>query len=257
MTLSNKVALITGASRGIGASIALALAREGAHVFGVSRRLPTDEGLINKITAITADIRKSAETQQVIDEIIDRVGSVDILINNAGVEYVKPFIDTTIGEYDETINTNLRGAFLISRLVLAKMIPRRSGQIVFINSLSGTRGFAQDGVYCASKHGLAGLAESLDEELRPLGIRICSIYPGATDTGFSSDSWAPPHDPRRGHFLKPEDVAETVIFVLKQPPHVTISKIVLRPFIEPIYSDFLSPDLVASLIGESPTRSEE
>ena len=257
MTLSNKVALITGASRGIGASIALALAREGAQVFGVSRSRPMDKILANSITPMIADIRKSTETQKVIDAIVDQVGKIDILVNNAGVEYFKPLIDTTPEEYDEMMDTNLRGAFLVSRSVLPTMIARRSGQIVFINSVSGTRGFAQDSAYCASKHGLAGLAESLDEELRPLGVGICSIYPGATDTRLSSESWAPPQDPRRRHFLRPEDVAETVIFVLKQPAHVIISKIVLRPLIEPIYADFLSPELVSGLTGESPAQSEE
>jgi NADP-dependent 3-hydroxy acid dehydrogenase YdfG len=257
MTLSNKVALITGASRGIGASIALALAREGAQVFGVSRSRPMDKILVNSITPMNADIRKSTETQEVIDEIVDQAGGIDILVNNAGVEYFKPLIDTTPEEYDEMVDTNLRGAFLVSRSVLPIMIARRSGQIIFINSVSGTRGFAEDSVYCASKHGLAGLAESLDEELRPLGIRVCSIYPGATDTRLSSESWAPPHDPKRQFFLKPEDIAETVIFVLKQPAQVTISKIVLRPFIEPIYADFLSPELVSRLTGESPVQSEE
>lgn len=252
--LNNKVAIITGASRGIGLALVHALSHEGAKVYGIARSTPPRQA-DDSFVPIAADIRKIKEIENAVDMVIKQAGTIDVLVNNAGLEYFKPFLETSAEEYDQLLETNLRGAFLITRAVLPTMLTKRSGHLVFINSVSGTRGFAQDTVYCASKYGLAGLAEALDEELRAQGIRVTSIFPGATDTQLSLDSWAPASDPRRAFFLKPEDIAEAVVFALKQPAHVAISQIVVRPFIETIYSDFLSPELAAQIIPPSPGPS--
>lgn len=253
--LTNKVAIITGASRGIGLATAQALILEGARVFAISRSALPGEAIASVIIQIKADLREPAQIEQAVQTILKQVGTIDILVNNAGIETFKPFLETSMDEYDEMIDTNLRGALLFTRAVLPTMIARRSGHLVFINSVSGLRGFALDSVYCASKHALTGLAEALDEELRPQGIRVCSIHPGATATQLSADSWAPAEDARRPYFLKPADVAQAVVFALKQPPHVVISQIVLRPLIEPVYSDFLSVGLVSDLIQAAQAQS--
>jgi 3-oxoacyl-[acyl-carrier protein] reductase len=254
--LTDKVAIITGASRGIGLALAHALSQEGAKVYGIARSTPPRQANDSFVT-ISADVRKTDEIENAIAMVIEQAGTIDILVNNAGLEYFKPFGETSAEEYDRLLDTNLRGAFLITKAVLPTMLAKRSGHLVFINSVSGTRGFAQDAVYCASKFGLAGLAEALDEELRAQGVRVTSIFPGATDTQLSLDSWAPANDPHRAFFLKPEDVAEAVVFAIKQPAHVAISQIVMRPFIETIYSDFLSPELATLIIPLSPGPSAE
>ena len=253
--LTNKVAIITGASRGIGLATARALIVEGAQVYAISRSDLPIEAIASGIIQIKADLREPEQIEQVVQTILEQVGTIDILVNNAGVETFKPFLEATLEEYDQMIDTNLRGALLCTRAVLPTMIARRSGHLVFINSVSGLRGFAMDSVYCASKHALTGLAEALDEELRPQGVRVCSIHPGATATQLSVDSWAPAEDARRPYFLKPADVAQAVVFALKQPPHVVISQIVLRPLIEPVYSDFLPVELASDLIraGQAPS----
>jgi NADP-dependent 3-hydroxy acid dehydrogenase YdfG len=257
MKLNQKIAIVTGASRGIGLAVARALAQDGARVFAVSRSSPPTQGLSSKITPVHADVRSGKDAEKAVQFVLDQAGAIDILVNNAGIEYFKPFSETTQEEYDRVLDTNLRGAFLFTKAVLPTFLTRNSGDLVFINSVSGLRGFSQDSVYCASKHGLHGFATSLEEELRPKGIRVCSVFPGATDTQLSRESWSPPDDPRRQYFLKPEDVAEAVVYILKQPSHVVISQVVMRPLIEPPYSDFLSAELVGTLIQESPARSEE
>ena len=253
--LANQVAIITGASRGIGLATAQALILEGARVFAISRSALPGKAITNGIIPITTDLREPAQIEQAVQTILEQAGTIDILVNNAGVETFKPFLETTVEEYDQIIDTNLLGALLFTRAVLPTLLSKRSGHLVFINSVSGLRGFALDSVYCASKHALTGLAEALDEELRPQGVRVCSIHPGATDTRLSVDSWATAEDARRPYFLKPDDVAQVVVFALKQPPHMVISQVVLRPLIEPAYSDFLSVGLASDLIQAAQAQS--
>jgi NADP-dependent 3-hydroxy acid dehydrogenase YdfG len=244
MVLKDKVVIVTGASRGIGLAIAATLAASKARVFGVARAWPERPNLSTDIHPILGDVRKPSDVSRVVKGILKEVGTIDVLVNNAGVEYFKPLVDTNDEEYDEILDTNLRGAFLFTRAVLPTFLASRSGHIVFVNSVSGLRGYSKDAAYCASKHGLAGLADALDEELRPHGVRVTSIFPGATDTDLSADTWAPADDLRRPYFLAPADVAQAVAFALEQPPRVAVSRIVLRPMIEPPYSDFLPLDLV-------------
>ncbi|MFA5872385.1 MAG: SDR family oxidoreductase [Anaerolineales bacterium] len=246
--LNHKVAIVTGASRGIGRAIAIALADEGAQVFAVSRSSKNDMVKDERIILLSADVAEPDQVQAVVQEALSQSGGIDILVNNAGVEYFKSISETSFEEYNRMLNTNLRGSFLFTKAIIPGMIARNNGQIVFINSVSGLRGFAQDSIYCASKHGQAGLADALDEELRPHGIRVSSIFPGATNTDLSVQSWAPANDPKRRYFLKPEDIARAVLYIMNQPPEVVVSQIVIRPFIEMPYSDFLPTTLLDDLI---------
>lgn len=257
MPITDKVVIVTGASRGIGLAIARTLAAAGARVFGIARTIPTAQVAPSQVRFIQADIRIAAQVERVVSSILGQTGRVDILVNNAGLEHFLPLEDTDEGRYDATLDTNLRGAYLFTRAVLPAFQARRAGHILFINSVSGLRGFAQDSVYCASKWGLAGFAEALEEELRPLGVRITSIFPGATDTDLPAASWAPANDPRRPFFLTPDDIARAALFALDQPARVAISRIVVRPMIEPPYSDFLPIEDPGALTRESQGPSEE
>ena len=247
MNLSDKVVIVTGASRGIGLAAAQKLADLEARVYGVARTMPAKSEIPDGISMLRCDVRERTQVEQVVHTVLDETDRIDILVSNAGFELVKPLVEMTDEEYEKVLNTNLKGAFLFVRAILPTMQRQRAGQLIFINSVSGVRGFAEDAVYCASKFGLTGLADALDEELRAQGVRITSIHPGATDTTFAYDSWSPPDDPRRSFFLKAEDVSEAIVYAASQPAHVVVKQIVIQPVIELPHSDFLPLDVVKSL----------
>jgi NAD(P)-dependent dehydrogenase (short-subunit alcohol dehydrogenase family) len=248
MGLQRKAAIITGASRGIGLETARQMAQAGARVFGVARSLP--DPVPDDVTMLTADVRIRSQVDDVIWRVLEEAGRVDILVSNAGVEIVKPFEEITGEEYDVMLDTNLKGTFHLIQTALPAMRHQKSGHIIIVNSVAGIRGFTEDAVYCASKYGLTGLADALDEELRGQGIRVTSIHPGATNTPLAYDSWAPPDDPRRPYFLQPEDVAEAIVYAASQPTRVVVRQIVVQPMIEPPYSDFLPVAIVEEFIPE-------
>ncbi|MCX6027117.1 MAG: SDR family NAD(P)-dependent oxidoreductase, partial [Chloroflexi bacterium] len=161
MPIADKVVIVTGASRGIGLAIAHTLSAAGAKVFGIARTTPAATRAPSQVRFMQADIRIGAQVERVVSSILGETGKVDILVNNAGLEHFLRLEDTDEGRYDETLDTNLRGAFLFTRAVLPAFQAQRAGHILFINSVSGLRGFAQDSVYCASKWGLAGFADAL------------------------------------------------------------------------------------------------
>jgi 3-oxoacyl-[acyl-carrier protein] reductase len=257
MPLKDKVVIVSGASRGIGRAIVQALSAAGAIVFGVARSAPETCSFPSRYRYLQVDIRSSEQVQRAISAILATTSRIDVLVNNAGIEHFLPLEKTDESQFDETVQTNLRGAFLLTRAVLPAFRAQGAGHLLFINSVSGLRGFAHDSVYCASKWGLAGFADALEEELRPTGVRVTSLFPGATDTDLPSASWSPKSDPRRHFFLSPDDVARAALFALDQPAHVAISRIVLRPMIEPPYSDFLPIPPASNISPESPGPSAE
>ena len=250
MPITDKVVIVTGASRGIGLAITQNLSAAGAQVFGLARTIPTGAPATSRVRFVQVDIRIADQVQSAVATILSETGRVDILVNNAGVEHFIDVAGTDESKYNEILDTNMRGAYLFTRAVLPSFQTRRTGHIVFINSVSGLRGYAQESVYCASKWGLAGFADALEEELRPQGVRVTSIFPGATDTELATGSWSPAADPRRAFFLTPDDIARAVRYSLEQPAHVAVSRIVVRPMIEPPNSDFLPMDVVRSFNQE-------
>jgi 3-oxoacyl-[acyl-carrier protein] reductase len=250
--LAGRVAVVTGASRGVGRATAIRLAAEGATVVGIARGadglaslLGEADGLPGSIETTAVDIRSAGAVERAFAGLEQRLGRIDILVNNAGVERVKPLDAVTDEDYEATLDTNLRGAFHCIRAALPLMKARRSGHIVSVSSAAGIRGFGEDAVYCASKFGVVGLMDALDEELRPFGIRVTTICPGAIDTSLVT--WAEPG--YREHFLQPADVAEAIAYAVGQPAHVTVGLVVVRPFVEPPYSDLLSLETLAELPG--------
>lgn len=233
--LLGKVALVTGASRGIGLAIARKLGSLGAKV-GLCARDPkrlqevaselAREGLT--VLAVPANVTRADEVAAFITKTTESLGPVEILVNNAGMGYFAPAHQAGEATWDAVLDTNLKSVFLTSKAVAAGMIERRSGHIINIASLAGKNAFAGGGIYCASKWGLLGLTECMAEDLRPFGIRVSAICPGSVATEFS------PHagkDARK--MLQPEDIAHAVEMIVTQAPQSFISEILMRPTQKP------------------------
>ncbi|NNG15742.1 MAG: SDR family oxidoreductase, partial [Gemmatimonadales bacterium] len=186
---SHGTAFVTGATEGIGRSIAFALARAGYDVGVCARHEPTVELLITELRALgvsaagaAADVGSERPVQQVVRHVVDVLGPIDTLVNNAGIGIIKRIEDLTPDEWDATMATNVRALFLTTRQVLPEMRRRRSGTIVNIASLAGRNGFVGGTAYAASKHAVLGFSRSLMLEARQDNIRVIAICPGSVDT---------------------------------------------------------------------------
>jgi 3-oxoacyl-[acyl-carrier protein] reductase len=233
--LMGKIAVVTGASRGIGFAVARRLAQLGASLgvcardahklAGAAKELEA-EG--TKVLAIAADVSQSAEIEAFVKRIEGTLGPVDILINNAGVGHFGPVQDAAEENWDVVLDTNLKAVFLLSKAVAKGMIQRKTGHIVNIASLAGKNAFAGGAIYCASKWGLLGLTECMAEDLRTYGIRVSAICPGSVATDFS------PHAGKdSAKMLQPQDIAHAVEMIVTQEPQSFISEVLLRPTQKP------------------------
>jgi len=233
--IEGKVAVVTGAGRGIGRAIAVELGRMGAKVAlaarGVAGLEETANLIGNSASVISTDVRKKDEVHRLLDRVAATAGPIDILVNAAGIGVFGKVKDFSDEDYDAILDTNLRGIFLASRYVLPSMISRGKGDIVNIASIAGKVGTATRAVYCASKFGVIGFSQALAEEVREHGIRVSVICPGSTDSSFSQD---PNREGKvRSKMLSPYDVAYAVRTIVTQEPNSFISEIILRPTQKP------------------------
>jgi len=233
--LAGSVALVTGASRGIGRAIALQLASLGASVAICGRDRAALEESVSALakTPVSvhsqiADVTKLADVSDLVATTESTLGPITILVNNAGIGLFGPVHEKTEADWDRVLDTNLKSVFLVSRAVAPSMIRRGSGDIINISSLAGKNTFAGGGIYCASKWGILGLSGCMAEDLREHGIRVSVICPGSVATEFSGRS---PKDPSK--VLSPEDVAHAVEAIVTQGPHSFLSEMHLRPLRKP------------------------
>jgi 3-oxoacyl-[acyl-carrier protein] reductase len=229
--MSGAVALVTGATRGIGRAIALRLANLGASVAICgrdSKALASAEAELKKSGSLVysqvADVTSTSDVTSLVGKTENALGPITILVNNAGIGLFGPAHEKTEAEWDRVLNTNLKAVFLVSREVAPSMIRRRTGDIINISSLAGRNAFAGGGIYCASKWGLQGLSACMAEDLRGYGIRVSTVCPGSVATEFSGSK---PKDPSKA--LSAEDVAHAVAVIVTQGPQSFISEVQLRP----------------------------
>jgi 3-oxoacyl-[acyl-carrier protein] reductase len=234
-TLEGKVALVTGASRGIGLAIARKLGGLGAKLSVCARSADKLQNVAHElkgagveVIVVAADVTSGDDILSLVEETKQAFGTIDILVNNAGIGYFGPFYEANESNWDPVLDTNLKSVFLLSKEVAKGMIERRSGHIINIASLAGKNAFAGGAIYCASKWGLLGMTQCMAEDLRAHGIRVSAICPGTVATDFS------PHvgkDPSK--MLQPEDIAQVVESIVTQAPQSFISEVLLRPTQKP------------------------
>ena len=221
----NKAAIITGSGRGIGKATAILLGKQGINVVVCSRTESEINSVVKEIEelnsqvtvlGIKCDVSISSQVNSLVKSTIGKFGfeTIDILVNNAGVVFNKKLADTSEEEWDQTINTNLKGAFLFTKAVLPYMIRRKSGVILNLNSGAGKAGFSNLSSYCASKFGLTGLAESLALEVPTYNIRVLTVFLGQVATKMWQDFDYNYYEKNKNRMLNPQKVAAKIVEVI-------------------------------------------
>jgi 3-oxoacyl-[acyl-carrier protein] reductase len=229
MNLDGKTAVITGASRGIGAAVARQLHERGVKL-GLASRSGDDLGL-DSVVAQPCDVRDLDALVSLCDTTAERFGGIDIVVANAGVGAYGAFLDLSKAHLDEMIDVNLKGTLYAIRAALPHMLGRE-GDVITLASEAGRRGLPNEAVYCASKFGQVGFTRALDHELREQGIRCTNICPGGVATDFALDDGRGRTEDVLPGMMTAEDVAEVVVFALERPRHLRILETALRPMTE-------------------------
>jgi NAD(P)-dependent dehydrogenase (short-subunit alcohol dehydrogenase family) len=231
--LKDRVAIVTGAGRGIGRAVALAFCREGAAVALAARTASELEAVATQIRshagralAVPTDVTQEASVAALVEKALAEFGRVDILVTSAGAATFAPLLDTKPQDWDRMMAVNVRGVFLACRAVLPPMMKQRSGTIINIVSVAAKRAIPGAAAYAASKHAVLGLTQVLAEEMRSHGVRVGAVSPGAVDTAL----WdAVPSPPDRSRMLRPEDVAEAALLMASLPPGASLEDLTLLP----------------------------
>lgn len=240
--LQGKIALVTGASSGIGAATARALAREGARIALSARRADRLETLASELRAVgtevfvhVGDLATSEGAQQAIDATVEALGGLDVLINNAGVMFLGPIEDTDPADWERMIDINLLGLMVASRAAIRPMRARGGGHIVNISSVSGRFAGPTQGGYNATKWGVNGFSEALRREVNGDGIKVTLIEPGVVATELTDHI---PHAATKERYesaiatmemLQSEDIADAIRYVVTRPKRVSINEVLIRP----------------------------
>ncbi len=241
MTLTGKVAVITGASAGIGEACAHALAGAGASLVLTARRADRLEALKSTLEArggrvaiVAGDARDERTAVETVKAATESFGRIDILVNNAGAGNYKNLVDTSADEYDELMDTNVRSTFLFTRHVVPLMLAQKSGTILMISSMAGVYGFGGEAVYCMTKFAQVGFAQALDRELRASGIKVGAICPGGVKTEFALGKGRTESGVAASDMLEPDDVASVVLMACTQSPGSRIIEVQMRTMGESI-----------------------
>jgi NADP-dependent 3-hydroxy acid dehydrogenase YdfG len=223
-----KVALVTGASRGIGLAVADALGQAGMHVLRLARSL--ENASTRNRTDIRSDVSDAADVERAMARVL-QIGVPDVVVNNAGVFIVKPLAETTPEDFARTMATNLTAPFLVARAIVPKMVERGSGHLVSVGSISDYIGFPGSSAYASSKFGLRGMHEVIRAETARTRIRTTLVSPGPVDTDLwdDVDPDSKPGFTKRKDMMRAEDVAAAVLFAVTAPERLNVTEIRVLP----------------------------
>ena len=238
----SKIALITGATAGIGEACARLFAKEKYNLILLARRSEKLEDLAGtlrqefgiQVRTLTVDVRNKAEVFQ-LEELDDQWKHVDVLINNAGLSQgLDPIQDGDTDDWDTMIDTNVKGLLYVTRVVSPWMVSRRSGHIVNIGSIAGKETYANGNVYCATKHAVDSLNKAMRIDLLPFSIKVTAVHPGAVETEFSEVRFKGDKERAKKVYegfepLYAQDIAEAIWFVVSRPVHVNINDMLIMP----------------------------
>jgi len=240
-TLRGKTALVTGASSGIGRSTALALAEQGADLIVVARRVDALEELAriiatrgsSKVVTAGLDVRDRNAVGGFVRDLIANQSRVDILVNNAGLSRgLSPLQEGDVDDWEEMIDTNVKGLLYVTRSIVPLMIEQGNGHVLNIGSVAGREVYANGNVYCATKYAVRALTEGLRIDLHGTPVRVSTIDPGLVETEFSVVRFHGDQERADAIYqdtrpLRPEDVADAVVYAATRPPHVNVAELVL------------------------------
>lgn len=232
--MPSAIALVTGATLGIGRATAFALGRAGYKVGVCSRNPARVDALLGDLSAEgieaagrAADVGNPADVKALVATVTNALGPVEVLVNNAGIAILRPFAELSLEDWDATMATNVRSLYLVTREVLPGMRARQSGFVVNVASLAGKNAFAGGTAYVASKHAVLGFSRTLMLEVRKDGVRVLAICPGSVDTPMMRDQNTLTLN--LANILRPEDVAQAILDALRMPARAMVSEIDIRP----------------------------
>jgi|SRR5690606_19313198 len=239
--MENKIALVTGATSGIGKATAIALAKEGYHIIGCGRRKERLETLRQELpgrvnyTYLVFDVRDKQAVDQAIDSLPAEWKNIDVLINNAGNAHgLDPIQEGDREDWDAMLDINVKGLLYVSRKVIPGMVARKRGQIINVGSIAAKEVYPKGNVYCASKQAVDALTAGMRIDLNPFGIKVMGIHPGAVETEFSNVRFK--GDDQRADAvyqgfqpLVAEDIADIIAFAVTRPAHVVMADVVILP----------------------------
>ncbi len=228
--LKGKTALVTGASRGIGAAVSRALDAAGVNL-GLASRSGDDLGIANAV-AMPTDVRDLTALETLASATAERFGGIDILVINAGVGAYGPFLDLPLEDLEEMVDVNVKGAIYAARAALPYLVESDAADLVTVASEAGRRGLPLEAVYCSSKFAQIGLTRALDHELREKGVRCTNVAPGGVATDFAMGHGRTPDMPELAGMMRAEDVADAVMYVLTRPRNHRILEMAFRPVTE-------------------------
>jgi NADP-dependent 3-hydroxy acid dehydrogenase YdfG len=249
--LDGTVALVTGASSGIGHAAARSLAAQGAAVALVARRVDRLEALAKELTgagatalAVEADITDEAQARAAVDRTVSELGRLDTLVNNAGVMLLGPAVDAPIEEWRRMVDINVMGLLYCSHAALPHLLaaaadsPRRVADLVNVSSVAGRVPRSGSGVYNLTKHGVGALSESLRQEVTTRHVRVSLVEPGAVETELAGHNRPEILEMIRGRFgdierLQADDIADAITYIVTRPRHVAINELLVRPTEQP------------------------
>ena len=239
--LAGQVALVTGASAGIGAAISRRFLAEGADLVVVARREDRLRAIAEearrdgkRCVFVTGDVREEATAVHAVRRALDEFGRLDIVVNNAGIGIYGDLVNASVSDYDAMMDTNMRSTFLFTRHAVPVLLERGAGIIINVSSMAGVMGFPGEAAYCASKFAQVGFTQALDRELRPHGIKVGVVCPGGVKTEFALGAGRTEEGVAASGMLEAEDVAAAVLLMATQSAHSRVMEIRMRPMVEPL-----------------------